>query len=53
MLHFATIPNIQTLIHLNYLPDPYKHLSFQSLNYFNSQNYLQKIFKIFISVYLF
>lgn len=49
MLHFAIIPNIHTLIHLSYLPGSYKHLSFQSLNYSNSQNQLQNIFT---SVYL-
>lgn len=41
MLHFATIPNSLTL---NYLPVPYKHLTFQSPNYSNFQKYLQDIF---------
>lgn len=49
MLHFATTPSIHTLVHLNYLPGSYKHLSFQSLSHSNSQNHLQNIF---ISVYL-
>lgn len=49
MLHFAIIPNIHTLIRLSYLPGSYKHLSFQFLNYSNSQKQLQNIFT---SVYL-